>query len=90
MILSPSLLPVCNTVKCALGLFQNHQIPNGFGNSQKETGEQLLLECQRVHSGLQHNVYQLLCVQQAWRGCGFDGSNPGKAFPHQGGSDAQR
>lgn len=50
------------------GLPQGDQEPNGHGNHQEASGEQLLLERQRGHAGLQHNVHQLLHLQQGTTG----------------------
>lgn len=47
-----------------LGLSQDHKEPNGYGHHQEKTGERLLLECERVYAGLQHNVHKLLYLQQ--------------------------
>lgn len=57
------------------GLPQNHQAAHGFGNNKEAPGQQLLLVRERVYPGLQHNVHKLLCLQQAWRGCGSNGAN---------------
>lgn len=69
---------------CKKGLSQNHQKTNGLGHNQKEIGKYVLLEWERMYSGLQYDVYQLLCLQQARRGCCGHGASSRKIVPHKG------
>ena len=52
------------TTSSSPGLPQSDQEPDGHGNHQETSGEQLLLERQWGHAGLQHHVHQLLHLQQ--------------------------
>ena len=75
---------------CFPGLPQDHQTAHGSRYNKEAPGAQLLLERQRMHSGLQHNVHKLLRVQQARGGCSSDGTDIRKTVPHEGGEHAQR
>lgn len=66
------------------GLSQNHQKTNGLGHNQKAVGEFVLLEWERMHSGFQYHVYQLLCLQQARRGCCSHGTGSRKIVSYKG------
>lgn len=57
------------------GLPQNYKTTYGPGNNKKAFGQQLLLVRQRMYTGFQHNVHELLRLQQTWGGCGCNGTN---------------
>lgn len=46
------------------GLLHNNQNSYGHGINQEKAWEQFLLECPRMYPRLQHDVYQLLHIQQ--------------------------
>lgn len=66
------------------GLSQNHQKTNGFGHNQKAVREFVLLEWERMYSGFQYYVHQLLCLQQARRGCCGHGPGSRKIVSYKG------
>lgn len=66
------------------GLSQNHQKTNGLGHNQKAVGEFVLLEWERMYSGFQYYVHQLLCLQQARRGCCSHGTGSRKIISYKG------
>lgn len=66
------------------GLSQNHQKTNGLGHNQKTVGKFVLLEWERMYSGFQYYVHQLLCLQQARRGCCCHGTSSRKVVSYKG------
>lgn len=66
------------------GLSQNHQKTNGLGHNQKAVGEFVLLEWERMYSGFQYYVHQLLRLQQARRGCCSYGTGSRKIVSYKG------
>lgn len=66
------------------GLSQNHKKTNGLGHNQKAVGEFVLLEWERMYSGFQYYVHQLLRLQQARRGCCSYGTGSRKIVSYKG------
>lgn len=84
--------PICVALPATCGrekaqfarLPQNYHTANGPWNDKKASREYILLEQQRMCSGFQYYVHQLLRLQQTWRRCCGYGTSSGKIIPHKG------
>lgn len=84
--------PICVAVPATCGrekaqfarLPQNYHTANGSWNDKKASREYILLEQQRMCSGFQYYVHQLLRLQQTRRRCCGYGTSSRKVISHKG------